>query len=329
MTTNTSPILGEAVFGTMDGLFASGSGCLAGIKNSANVFEFRQLDATHSLVPERGDHFLFRSAIRSSSGEAFDLIGVVAGALDLASRRGYIGCCAAVDYGDCENYQVAFEVVANKFSRTTEHYLRDGKFQRIGRHHEAPQDEDRVHQKLTYSRLDRVAKPVFLSKDWLETENRQIVFDAMSTVVLWGGDRAPSIFVLRSAARGVQEITPELIDELQDELRTQKEHESRLEAKRQAELAQQERAYLAQLKLVPRQLRILEERVTAIERELGYQVAPECGSGFETSRPKSKRVNFLINGEFFDRNFNIILFVFSGIMISLIIAMIYFAFLGR
>ncbi len=91
-------ILGQAVFGTTQGLTAQGDGVLAGAKNHVSIFEFeifrRQGGGQHTIPIDQPALFVRR--VTNEAGHEINLIGFVAPCRDYTGRRGFFGSCLAV-----------------------------------------------------------------------------------------------------------------------------------------------------------------------------------------------------------------------------------------
>lgn len=98
------PFLGEAIFGTINGLTVSGNGQLETLSRSLGLVEFR------SLVREapKGVEIGFKRSIVTHEGIKLDLLGVFVSAKDHVGRDGLMGGAVAIKHADFTSCQEAF-----------------------------------------------------------------------------------------------------------------------------------------------------------------------------------------------------------------------------
>lgn len=127
-----SNLLGLAVFGTSDGLYAVGSGVLLGISNSPEQFEFNHIVQSKKYLRPGGDSVIFRCvAFIKPSSKQIDLIGFVNCGYDASKRIGFYGVCAGLEYKNFPAYTEAYEFIVDYFKKIKESLIVDQSIHRI------------------------------------------------------------------------------------------------------------------------------------------------------------------------------------------------------
>lgn len=263
---NKTQILGEAVFGTMQGLFAIGSGVLDGIQNSPHVFELRNSDRNLDFVPDEDCPILFRMAVHATGGQPYDLVGIAGYANDVDKRRGFIGRCAAVEYGDIDAYRKAYDLVYQKIAETVNHYIVDGNFRRVPEHIAFSGERISHFSRYEYTRVDEVPPIVLTMHGWLEPDRLPIVLDALEAAVWYGGRAAPRVIIVGNLRNGASQISPELIDKYNAAANRRREEEGRHSL--QGGAASKNRPHSLGESVVDKKLRSLEARVQELESKV-------------------------------------------------------------
>ncbi len=287
MSDGEGAVLGRVVFGTARGLFAIGTGALAGAAESADAFELRAADPRRSLVPAMDRPILLRRALRLSTGGHVDLIAVANGVSDLERRPGFLGYGIAVEYSDLDGYQDAMGLLWEEFRPAFEHYTEANRFRDGVPPFVVPKVKGWSGALPSLADAGRKTPPILLTlPDWWM--HARFVTDFLDTTARWSGREAATVLVGADDRPGAFAATPELFERMNEETELRAEEE-----RKRADEAELERAgvSLGQDHLARRRIQRLEDQVRGLEREikgLKRQLFMISAPGIATEGPKER-----------------------------------------
>lgn len=212
-----SNLLGLAVFGTSDGLYAEGSGVLSGISNSPEQFEFNHIVQSKKYLRPGGDSVIFRCAAHiKPSSKSIDLIGFVNCGYDASKRIGFYGVCAGLEYKNLSAYAEAYEYVVDYFNKIKESLIVDQSIRRISPELLPRFSSTSKYRHQEYTILNENISPWFLyyyPATWDYKLSPQLIFNTLKYHILLNNSFETGFFVLNDKIEGAKEIT---LSNLQD-----------------------------------------------------------------------------------------------------------------